>query len=465
MINILIPVNKNVTPIYKYYPIFLIKLSKFLKKVGINVTILQFSDMLADQFDNPIVINNDEVECDNKSISELEKEYNFSLRQILYTDLMQTSKFVINSRYRNFFIPDEYFTNEKLYENKLNQLLKILESKKYSYVITDQTTDFEHIFLRHYCRKNNIPFIRYLPNFMNRGYFTHYESDGNIKIMELAINNYEKKTIIDFIENYKSNDDHSIYEMYNDYSIYQSKKSIIEKLKDKNLNDYKNYINWNLRDFYYNKIENILKKPFYSKFDNTVKYIFYGLGLATESHVALHSYPFINQVNLIESISRSLPFGYILYTKPHPWFSSTIGLKDIKRISKIPSVKILDPKQSIRPILNEAKGVITLNGTVGIEALTIGCPVIALGEINSYTDFHPNAYLCNNPYDLSEMIVKMVNERAKSEDTISYFMRMFNHSIDIPFEADRYLSEEDANDKAKKFSKYIELVISNFNNN
>ena len=465
MINILIPVNKNVTPIYKYYPIFLIKLSKFLKKVGINVTILQFSDMLADQFDNPIVINNDEVECDNKSISELEKEYNFSLRQILYTDLMQTSKFVIDSRYRNFFIPDEYFTNEKLYENKLNQLLKILESKKYSYVITDQTTDFEHIFLRHYCRKNNIPFIRYLPNFMNRGYFTHYESDGNIKIMELAINNYEKKTIIDFIENYKSNDDHSIYEMYNDYSIYQSKKSIIEKLKDKNLNDYKNYINWNLRDFYYNKIENILKKPFYSKFDNTVKYIFYGLGLATESHVALHSYPFINQVNLIESISRSLPFGYILYTKPHPRFSSTIGLKDIKRISKIPSVKILDPKQSIRPILNEAKGVITLNGTVGIEALTIGCPVIALGEINSYTDFHPNAYLCNNPYDLSEMIVKMVNERAKSEDTISYFMRMFNHSIDIPFEADRYLSEEDANDKAKKFSKYIELVISNFNNN
>ena len=465
MINILIPVNKNVTPIYKYYPIFLIKLSKFLKKVGINVTILQFSDMLADQFDNPIVINNDEVECDNKSISELEKEYNFSLRQILYTDLMQTSKFVIDSRYRNFFIPDEYFTNEKLYENKLNQLLKILESKKYSYVITDQTTDFEHIFLRHYCRKNNIPFIRYLPNFMNRGYFTHYESDGNIKIMELAINNYEKKTIIDFIENYKSNDDHSIYEMYNDYSIYQSKKSIIEKLKDKNLNDYKNYINWNLRDFYYNKIENILKKPFYSKFDNTVKYIFYGLGLATESHVALHSYPFINQVNLIESISRSLPFGYILYTKPHPWFSSTIGLKDIKRISKIPSVKILDPKQSIRPILNEAKGVITLNGTVGIEALTIGCPVIALGEINSYTDFHPNAYLCNNPYDLSEMIVRMVNERAKSEDTISYFMRMFNHSIDIPFEADRYLSEEDANDKAKKFSKYIELVISNFNNN
>ena len=160
-----------------------------------------------------------------------------------------------------------------------------------------------------------------------------------------------------------------------------------------------------------------------------------------------------------------MPFGYILYTKPHPWFSSTIGLKDIKRISKIPSVKILDPKQSIRPILNEAKGVITLNGTVGIEALTIGCPVIALGEINSYTDFHPNAYLCNNPYDLSEMIVKMVNERAKSEDTISYFMRMFNHSIDIPFEADRYLSEEDANDKAKKFSKYIELVISNFNNN
>ena len=63
------------------------------------------------------------------------------------------------------------------------------------------------------------------------------------------------------------------------------------------------------------------------------------------------------------------------------------------------------------------------------------------------------------------MIVKIVNERAENEDTITYFMKMFNHSSDIPFEAERYLSEEDANDKAKKFSKYIELIINNYSNN
>ena len=462
MTNILIPVNKNVTPIYKYYPFFLSKVAEELKHTGVNVTLLQFSDLLSDQFDNSLVINNQKVEGKNKTISELEKEFNFSFRQILYTDLMQTSQFVINSRYRNFFIPDKNFANEELYQNKLNQILKILESKEYSYVITDQTTDFEHSFIKYFCRKRNIPFMRYLPNFMNRGYFTLYKPNGNIKIMELPIDNYDKKTIINFIENYKSKGNRTIYKMYDDYSHFKSKKSLLEKMKDKKINDYINYFNWTLSDFYHNKIENILKKSYYSKFDNTEKYIFYGLGLATESHVALHSYPFINQVNLIESISRSLPYGYTLYTKPHPWFSSTIGLKDVKRISKLPSVKILDPKQSIRPILNSAKGVVTLNGTVGIEALAIGCPVVALGEINSYTDFHPNAYFCNNAYDLSEMIVKMVNERAEEEDTITYFMKMFNHSSDIPFEADRYLSEEDANDKAKIFSKYIELIIKKY---
>ena len=45
---------------------------------------------------------------------------------------------------------------------------------------------------------------------------------------------------------------------------------------------------------------------------------------------------------------------------------------------------------------------------------------------------------------------------------ITYFMKTFNHSSDAPFESDRYLSEEDANNKATKFIKYIELIIKNY---
>ena len=48
MTNILIPVNKNVSPLYKNYPFFLTKLAEFLKPIGVNVTLLQFSDLLSD---------------------------------------------------------------------------------------------------------------------------------------------------------------------------------------------------------------------------------------------------------------------------------------------------------------------------------------------------------------------------------------------------------------------------------
>ena len=46
---------------------------------------------------------------------------------------------------------------------------------------------------------------------------------------------------------------------------------------------------------------------------------------------------------------------------------------------------------------------------------------------------------------------------------LEYFKKMFSYSSENPFEADKYVSLEDTRKKAKDFSEYIKLVISNFN--
>ena len=41
--------------------------------------------------------------------------------------------------------------------------------------------------------------------------------------------------------------------------------------------------------------------------------------------------------------------------------------------------------------------------------------------------------------------------------------KMFEISSNIPFEADKFISEEDANKKAKIFSKYIRKIVNSYN--
>ena len=54
MVNILFPVNKSVTPNYKYYGLFLNRLSDYLGESNIKVTFLLFSKYLINQVDSNV---------------------------------------------------------------------------------------------------------------------------------------------------------------------------------------------------------------------------------------------------------------------------------------------------------------------------------------------------------------------------------------------------------------------------
>ena len=464
MINILIPVNKNVSPVYKYYSSFLNRISDNLSKSNINVDFVLFSDLLIDQFKSGPLIDGKYSANEYKSINEIENEYEFSFREILYTDLLQTSKYIKKTRERKWYIPDEEFIEKESYKNKVNQIIDLFKKNKYSFVFTDQSTDFEQSFIEYVCKKNNIPFIRYLPNFMNRAFFTLYRKNEDSKIIDIAIDNLDKTTVLSFINNYREGEGTSIYNS-NEKNLIMLKpynKPLWKRLIHKKPKEYQHSANIRLKDFYFKKIEKGLKTFYYDQYDENDDYIFYGLHLTTESHVALHSYPFVNQVNVIETISRALPYGYTLYVKPHPWWEHMIGLNSLKQIKNFPSVKLIHPDTPIKTILKYSSGIVTLNATTGVEALVLGRPVIALAKVNSYTEFHPNASLCTDLYDLPRLIIKMINEKVNDNDTDNYMLKMFKLSSIIRFESDRFISEDDADKKAMNFSKYIDVIINKY---
>lgn len=465
MNKVLFPVNKSVPANLKYYPEFLNILADRLLPQNIEITFMLFSDLLKDQIKSRISVLGTSEARVAKSVNTFETEYGISFKEQLYTDLLQTSKYVVKTRHRDWYLPEAEFCDNGQYAGVLTGIEKAFEENGYDIVITDQTTDYQQIFLRYFCEKNDIPYIRYIPNFMNRGFFASYGKTGNGKIVDLPFNTYDMNFSKQFVEQYRNGENPSIYTLReNNLTIYNPnpQRSLFEKLTNKNFEEFKYLSELKLKDLFFKKVENRVKKSYYDEYRKDDKYIYYGLHLTTESHVALHSYPFVNQINVIESISRALPFGYKLYVKPHPWWEHTLSLSAIKQIKKIPFVRIVDSRCSIKEIIAHSDGLVTLNATTGVEALIMGKPIIALSEVNGYVGYHPAATRCSNLYDLPRMIREMVDRKVEIENTVEYIAKMFSITSDIRLEADRFISSEDAEKKAVEFSRYIVTIVNNY---
>ena len=87
-----------------------------------------------------------------------------------------------------------------------------------------------------------------------------------------------------------------------------------------------------------------------------------------------------DQEYLIEQVSWALPQGFDLVLKEHP---VSIGRNDpgmLRRLTKIPNVRLVDPYTSSHDLIRNSAAVVVIGSTVGLEALLHGHPVLTLGQ-------------------------------------------------------------------------------------
>ena len=84
-----------------------------------------------------------------------------------------------------------------------------------------------------------------------------------------------------------------------------------------------------------------------------------------------------DQASIIDIVARQLPLTWKLVVKEHP---AMVGQRDHHYFARIarryPNVTLLDPGVASLQLTREARCVLTLNGTVTLEALVLGTPVI-----------------------------------------------------------------------------------------
>ena len=128
-------------------------------------------------------------------------------------------------------------------------------------------------------------------------------------------------------------------------------------------------------------------------------FVLFALQYTPESSInGLEPY-FIDQIRAIDLIRHSLPSGYYLLVKEHPAIAGERTHAFYTTLRHMPGVQLVHPSVPTRSLVERAKLVASITGTIGLECYLAGRPCLLFGRnffkhlcgsYESYPDFSRN---------------------------------------------------------------------------
>lgn len=121
-------------------------------------------------------------------------------------------------------------------------------------------------------------------------------------------------------------------------------------------------------------------KKYYREADYNQKFVYYPLHYQPEASTCVCAQKYEKQLFFIDSWAKSLPADTVLYVKEH---YALIGHRDphfYVELKKYPNVRLINPWESSRKLIEKSVAVTTLTGTAGLEAMLLRKPVFVGGN-------------------------------------------------------------------------------------
>jgi hypothetical protein len=112
-----------------------------------------------------------------------------------------------------------------------------------------------------------------------------------------------------------------------------------------------------------------------------LEYAFYPLHKEPEVTLLVYGRPYLNQIEVIRNLARSLPIGMNLVVKEHPAALGYRSLSYYRKLLAIPNILLAPPEMTSRELIQNARLVTIIGGSVGLEAIIMKKPVVALGRV------------------------------------------------------------------------------------
>lgn len=174
---------------------------------------------------------------------------------------------------------------------------------------------------------------------------------------------------------------------------------------------------FHLKDILLTKFrESHLNKISKKEIDHLEQFVYFPLHVEIERTLLIGAPFYLNQIEIIKSVAKSLPINFKLYVKEHPsqvlraWRSSS----EYKQIMDIPNVVLLHPNVSQKELCEKCSLVFTIAGTTGFEASFYGKPVIIFTD--QYYSLLPSVRVLKNLEELPRMIRESLTEKIGPSD-------------------------------------------------
>lgn len=168
---------------------------------------------------------------------------------------------------------------------------------------------------------------------------------------------------------------------------------------------------------------------------DSIEFAFYPLQSEPEIASLIWGKSYMNQIETIRNIARSVPVGMKLLVKEHPRALGYRSSGYYKKILEIPNVLLIHPDQEVRPIIKKAKIVITIAGFVAFEAVIHRIPSIMLGGPRPFCIL-PSSMIryVNSVNDLAfEIADLMKNYEYKEKPLIHYIAATMKGSVAVDY--------------------------------
>ena len=410
-------------------------------------------------------ISNIKKEPDVKYLHNFEKKYGINLWNIIYTERFFTS---FNQYYT--FTKNEILT---IIENLCKLFENILEEVKPDFMIIKTTDNLQNHLFHQICMHVGIKILMY--GLASVGYRATIAND--INKLDYISNDSEEISksdrTIEEIENYFKG-----YNKFEEQLDIRSRSATSAQRLKSSLRYLTLSFNPDFRSYYRNYGRNflkiiikqssfLLKKAYRENYINknstynikaNERFIFFPMHAQPERAIDLAAPYFTNQLEAITRIAKSLPIGYKLYVKEHV-NQAEKGWREIsyyKKILELPNVKLIHPTVKPDLLLQKCSLVITIAGSVGLEATLYKKPTIVFTDVR-YSSL-PSVYRLNSIEELPEAIklslqkkvdytglnhlINLIDKNSFKFDVFGFRAEFFNHFFYAGFLEDTEISEQ-----------------------
>lgn len=177
-------------------------------------------------------------------------------------------------------------------------------------------------------------------------------------------------------------------------------------------------------------LDNIATK----KIDKTEKFVYFTLHSEPERALLFPAPFYMNQLSVIQNISKSIPAGYKLYVKEHPT-QRIFGWREeswYEELLQLPNVRLIHPDVSNEELLMNCSLAMSIGGTVGLEAAFFNKPSIVFTDV-IYSTIN-SVIKIENVTELPKKIRSTLNLEVDIDSLNTYIQTIENVSFQIDLE-------------------------------